>query len=113
MNSPLLPFDTRLAAHARIASTKQEVCARILRLAYERGAFGIIPDEVAEAFGCNHNHTSPRISELLKAGLLVDTGRTRPTRSRSPAKVLIHFEFAEATDVTVSRAEKARMRGQD
>jgi len=92
---PLLPFDTRQSAHAQIASTIQETCTQILRYAYDRGRFGIIPDEVSEAFQCDHNHTSPRISELKKRGLLVETGRTRPTRSGSRAAVLVHFEFAE------------------
>ncbi|MGB9105709.1 MAG: hypothetical protein WCC59_13190 [Terriglobales bacterium] len=95
MNSPLLPFDTSTAAHQRIASTKQETCTRILRLAFERATFGITADEVAEAFHCPHNHTSPRITELVKAGLLVETGRTRLTRAGSRAQVLVHFEFAK------------------
>ena len=108
-----IPFDTRQAAHARIASTKQEVCTRVLRFAFERGAFGIIPDEVSEAFECDHNQTCLRISELKKRGLLVDTGRTSPTHSGSPAAVVVHFEFARTDDRTeVTVAEKARMHGQ-
>jgi hypothetical protein len=96
MSSTLpLPFDTRRAAHARVAATKARTYARILAAGREQGAHGFIPDELAAAWNCSPNHVAPRITELKKAGRLVETRRTRLTRSRSPAHVYVLPEFAE------------------
>jgi hypothetical protein len=90
---PLL--DTRSAAHARVAPTKQEIYARILGSARWTGQRGITADEVTAAWGCDHNHVAPRISELKKLGLLIPTKRCRPTRTGSPARVFVVPEFAD------------------
>ena len=94
-----IQFDTRREALRRVATTIQETQAEILRFAFDRGPFGITADETAEHFDCDHNHTSPRISELLKRELLRHTGQTRPTRAGSSAAVLVHFEFAKEEDL--------------
>ena len=83
------------AAHARIEPTKAETCDRIMTFAVARGNGGITADEVAAAFDCDHNHTSPRITELRDGGQLIATDRTRPTRSGSPARVLVAKQFSE------------------
>jgi hypothetical protein len=83
-----------LAAHAQVQSTKQKTHDRIIQYAERHGPGGLIPDEVAADFGCNHNHTSPRCSELVKSGLLVKTDRTRSTRAGGLARVLVAKQFA-------------------
>jgi hypothetical protein len=92
---PFPLFDTRQAAHARVAPTKQETYRRILGFARWRGQQGITADELTAAWGCDHNHVAPRISELKKLGLLIPTKRTRPTRTGSPARVFVLPEFAD------------------
>jgi|ERR671922_2205181 hypothetical protein len=87
-------FDTRRAAHTRITPTKQKTYAEILAVAGERGAYGVIADEISDEWNCSHNHVAPRISELAKSGQLVRTRRTRLTRSGSPASVYVLPEFA-------------------
>jgi hypothetical protein len=94
-NSSQPLFDTRSAAHARVAPTKQEIYARILGFARWNGKRGFTADELAASWGCDHNHVAPRISELKKSGQLVPTKRCRPTRTRSPARVFVASEFAD------------------
>ena len=89
-----LPFDTRGAAHSRIAPTREQTCKLILQFARVRGAYGLTADELSAAWGCSHNHVAPRISELKRAGLLAWARRTRPTRTGSPAQVYVLPEFA-------------------
>jgi hypothetical protein len=86
---------TSLAAHARIAPAKEDTYKRILDFARERRSHGLIADEIAAAWNCDHNRTSPRICELVKSGRLVATKFTRPTRSGSRARVFVLPEFAE------------------
>jgi hypothetical protein len=97
MTSRPLPlfFDTRSAAHARIAPSKQEIYARILGFARWRGHRGLTADELAAAWHCDHNHVAPRISELKKSGQLIPTKHCRPTRAHSLARVFVASEFAE------------------
>lgn len=76
-------------AHDRIANNKEVVRLEILKFAREQGSAGITADETAERFHCAHNHTSPRISELLLEGRLVRTQRRRPTRTGCLARVLV------------------------
>jgi hypothetical protein len=86
-------FETRQAAHARVAPTKQQH-DRILSFAHDRGPRRFTADELTAAWGCSHNHSSPRITELVKAGKLVATKRRRPTRTGGPACVLVLPEFS-------------------
>jgi hypothetical protein len=66
----------------------------VLRFVISRGMNGATADEVAEAFGCVHNHTSPRISELRRDGRR--TGQRRRTRSGAGGKVLVARAILEA-----------------
>jgi hypothetical protein len=83
------PQDCSRAAHERIRECKETVRLQILAFARESGTFGITPDETAAKFQCAHNHTSPRVSELLGDGRLVRSSRRRLTRSGCMAAVLI------------------------
>ncbi len=91
-------LDTRRAAHGRVEPTKAQTCAQIMLFATARETYGLIADELADAWQCSHNHVAPRITELKAAGLLVETGRTRLTRAGSPARVLVAKQFATETD---------------
>jgi hypothetical protein len=90
-----------LAAYARVQPTKQHTCDQIMDFAARCEFRGFICDELAAAWGCPHNHTSPRCSELVKSGLLFYTGRTRPTRAGNPARVLVAKQFARLGAPTV------------
>lgn len=106
--------DTRLAAHARVEPTKAETCDRIMAFAVAREARGLTADEVAAEWQCSPNHCAPRISELKDEGRLVPTRHTRPTRSGSPARVLVAKQFSEPNTnkkeepVEPGRLEQAR-----
>jgi hypothetical protein len=89
-----LPFDTRRAAHARVRPVKERQYRRILDFGCIRGRYGLIADELVASWNCSHNQVAPRISELKRAGRLVETSRTRRTRSGSPARVYVLPEFA-------------------
>jgi hypothetical protein len=86
-----------LAAHARVALTKRQTCRQIMSLVVQREHYGIIADEVTALWGCSPNHVAPRITELKKSGLLVETDHTRPTRTGSPARVLVAKQFQKNT----------------
>lgn len=45
-------------------------------------------DEIEAFTGLKHQTASARVNDLVKAGLLVDSGERRPTRSNRPARVL-------------------------
>jgi hypothetical protein len=90
-----LPFDTRRAAHARVRPAKERRYRRILDFGRTRGPCGLTADELVAAWNCSANSVAPRICELKKSGRLVETKRTRLTRSGSPARVYVLPEFAE------------------
>lgn len=90
---PAPPLDTRMAAHHRIEPTKRQTCDLIMQFAIVRGAYGFIPDELADLWQCTHNHVAPRITELKAAGLLVKTASCRLTRAGSLARVLVARQF--------------------
>src|SRR5579864_6641177 len=62
------------------------VAPRISELLF-RGSYGFTADELVAPWNCSPNHVAPRISELKKSGRLIETKRTRLTRSGSPARV--------------------------
>lgn len=88
-------FDTSSAAHARIAPAKAAIRKRILDFAIERGRRGFTADELAAAWNCSHNHSSPRIAELVADGQLIPTGERRRTRSGCTAHVFVARRFAQ------------------
>ena len=88
-------FDTQPAAHIQVRPRKRDTYARILTYAEQRGPRGFTADQAAVEFDCSHNHTSPRIGELVRAGELIITGRRRPTRSGCLARVFVARQFAQ------------------
>jgi hypothetical protein len=74
---------------------KREMRLKVEGWFLAQGLAGAIPERCAEAFGYkDKNHTSPRISELLRESILVRTHRTAKTRSGASARVLVHRDFA-------------------
>lgn len=55
-----------------------------------RGAQGATNEEICEELGIKLQTVCPRVLELREMGELVDSGRTRETRSRRPAVVWVH-----------------------
>src|SRR5205823_2423711 len=98
-NSP--SCNTRLAAHERVAPSKKQTCEQILLFATGCGRVGFTVDELTIRWDCSPNHVAPRVCELKKAGRLVTSGRTRLTRSGSPAQVFVLPEFASSTSATL------------
>jgi hypothetical protein len=74
------------------AASRTEVYTEIRRA----GTHGMTVDEIAVKLGKTPNQISPRVTELRSAkyGQLVrSNGRTRTTRTRSPAAVWVAVEF--------------------
>jgi hypothetical protein len=99
-NQELL-FDTRQlvkpesrAAYRSIKENSQQVRDRIMAFADECGSAGFIRDDLPRLWGCDPNHTSPRVTELVDSGLLLETKRRRKTRAGRSACVLVASEFA-------------------
>lgn len=60
---------------------------RVLAFLRSRGACGATDAEIQEALGLDGSTQRPRRVELVRAGLVVDTGRVRPTQSGRVAAV--------------------------
>jgi hypothetical protein len=61
----------------------------ILRLVRAAGTYGATLDELSLALDRPPNQISGRFTELRKRGAIIDTEQTRPTRTKSPARVYI------------------------
>jgi hypothetical protein len=53
------------------------------------GTYGATLDELSLALDRPPNQISGRFTELRKRGAIIDTQQTRPTRTKSPARVYI------------------------
>jgi len=82
------------AYHTSSAAERAAMRDRIYRYALRVGERGITADEISDKAGLIHNRVAPRISELKRDGLLVETDRRRPTRLGKMARVLVAAEFA-------------------
>jgi hypothetical protein len=88
---PAAPFvvgsPTSKKAAASIAGMSRSQRQAILEFFKLRGAHGATDEEVCEFLKLSANTERPRRGELVSSGLVVDSGRTRLTRSRRPAVV--------------------------
>lgn len=88
------------AAHRRVRNTATDQRAWVLRKAIAAGMNGVTVDELAKeatritGHEVTPNRISGRVSELKADGQLVDTGRTRPTRTGSMAGVVVARQFS-------------------
>lgn len=91
-DAPLPPHNgrpTSKAAAASVAESAESMRAEIMRLFDRLGDYGATCDEAEQALRLRHQTCSARIAELKKAGSIVDSGRTRKTRSGCKAAVMV------------------------
>lgn len=86
--------DTSRAAADAIAPKAGTLRAVVLAFIKSQGAFGATDEEISLALDMAGNTVRPRRRELQQAGLVVDSGRRRPTESRRLAVVWIAREGA-------------------
>lgn len=63
--------------------------ARVYAFILGRGEYGATDEEIQAALGISESSVRPRRGELREAGLIHDSGRTRPTRSGGQATVWV------------------------
>lgn len=90
------PTGTSTVAAEAIRGQAAHLRALVLAEITRRGEAGATDEEVQAALGMQGNTQRPRRGELVAAGLVVDSGRRRPTRSGKPAAVWVAAEFARA-----------------
>ena len=61
------------------------------------GALGVTADATQAALALTHQTCSARINELAKAGIIIDSGRKRPTRTGRKARIYVHQELWDAS----------------
>ncbi len=93
------PPGTSDVAANRIAGHTRNLRARVLAFIIAQGPHGATDDEGETALGIKPQTYTPRRGELVKLGLVRDSGRRRPTPSGRPAAVWI------ATTANASAAE--------
>lgn len=99
-NGPLFPEKPALArntdpgtSHAAAASLSEEAVGRLERQVLEAlraaGPEGLTTREIAAKTGIDWGSVTPRMPKLVKAGLVIDSGRTRLTGSNRQAIVWV------------------------
>ena len=78
---------TSQAAAAAIAGEARFIRQRVLAFIRSRTDYGATDPEIAEALDLPSDTARPRHVELRDAGVIVDSGRTRPTRTGHKATV--------------------------
>ncbi len=81
--------DTSLAAYCNLGPESRTQAARILALIIEAGAHGLTDEEGGNALGIKPQSYTSRRGELEEAGLLCDSGTTRPTSAGRAAIVWV------------------------
>jgi hypothetical protein len=84
--------ETSIRAREDNAPRADSQRAKILRALESAGKAGLIREEAGERTKIRIQSICPAIKALIEAGLIEDTSRTRPTKARSQAKVLIVSE---------------------
>ena len=90
------PAGTSGVAADRIAGYAAKQRADVLAVIVKAGAFGATDADIEAATGIRAQSVSPRRGELRALGLVVDSGRRRPTPRGRPAAVWIAATFATA-----------------
>jgi len=85
------PTTSRAAARS-MRTTAPTIHERVRRYIAERGPAGATRQEVAIALDLPINTATPRVRELIQAGAIRETDRTRPTTSGCQAAVLVASE---------------------
>lgn len=93
------PAGTSDVAAVEIAPHTPTMRDRILAFIRSRGAHGATDDEAEAALGIKPQSYTPRRGELVKLGLIRDTGERRPTSSGKPAAVYVDAALADARSI--------------
>lgn len=80
---------TSTRAAEKIESRSAVLRARVHDWIRDRGTYGSTDEEAQDGLGMNPSTQRPRRVELCRAGLVVDSGTTRPTRSGRRAVVWV------------------------
>jgi hypothetical protein len=88
------PAGTSGVAANRIAGYAAKQRADVLAVIVKAGAFGATDADIETATGIRAQSVSPRRGELRALGLVVDSGRRRPTPRGRPAAVWVAATFA-------------------
>lgn len=94
------PAGTSDAAAHRIAGHAARQRADVLAVIVKAGALGATDAEIETAIGIRAQSVSPRRGELRALGLVVDSGRRRPTPRGRPAAVWIAATIATTAQGT-------------
>lgn len=89
------PKGTSDEAARRIAPVAPNQRGRVLAAITEAGTHGLTDDEGERITKMLPQSYTPRRGELVRLGLVVNSGRKRPTASGCPAAVWIAAEYAE------------------
>jgi hypothetical protein len=81
--------NTRAAAAVTIGPLRASMQERVLQFLRGRGDFGATDEEIHQATHLNPSSVRPRRGELVDAGQVADSGRTRPSSSGRPCVVWI------------------------
>lgn len=96
------------AAHAAILPGKNAARTRVLEHIRNLKTKGGNNWEMAQHWGIEQSSISPRVTELLVTGEVVDSHIRRPTRSGNMARVVIAVEFRPALIVEL-KAKAAKV----
>jgi len=90
------PSGTSEVAARRIAGAAGNLRQRIHAAIVEAGTHGLTDDEGEALLSIKPQTYTPRRGELVKLGLVVDSGERRPTSSGRPAAVWIDARLARS-----------------
>lgn len=98
---------TSAAAALTVRRRAPNLRAMVLQYIGDCGRYGATADEVCHALDMLAQSATPRVNELAKAGEIVNSGRTRPTRSGRAAVVWIaagnrNMEGTNGTEATTA-----------
>ncbi len=82
---PVAPRATQTAAAIAVWPRSGTQRARVLAAISKAEADGLTDEEIGARLGLSLNSVRPRRLELVQAGLVIDSGRTRPTRGGKAA----------------------------
>ena len=90
------PAGTSSVAASLIAGHAKDLRSLVLAFIVRQGPHGATDDDGESDLGIRCSTYTPRRGELVKLGLVVDSGRRRNTASGRPAAVWVASEFAPA-----------------
>jgi predicted transcriptional regulator len=92
--TPSVPVDTSVAAAEAIRPSAAAIRERVADLVSRCGDFGATEQEIEAALALPGNTVRPRLWELEKAGQVVKSIKTRPTRAGRQARVYVALSRA-------------------